>query len=77
MVGTFDKNLEPHIHIQLTDGLGKSFGGHLPSLNERGYAESIQTGSAHNKLFACPIFTTLEIVFLHHVDLIYERRIDP
>ena len=35
LVGTIDKNLQPHIHIQLADGTGLSIGGHLPSLDER------------------------------------------
>jgi predicted DNA-binding protein with PD1-like motif len=34
-VGTIDKNLQPHIHIELSDGSGRSIGGHLPSLDER------------------------------------------
>ncbi len=64
--GTIDYKMQPHIHIQLANGRGESFGGHLPSLQERSY----QPGD-------CPIFTTLEIVFLSHEELIYQRKIDP
>jgi len=63
--GTFDLKMQPHIHIQLADAKGSSIGGHLPSLEERGEGKE------------CPIFTTLEIVLLSHLELIYERKIDP
>lgn len=33
LVGTFDKNLNPHIHISVANNNGITFGGHLPSLN--------------------------------------------
>jgi uncharacterized protein len=63
--GTIDWKMQPHIHIQIANGKGESFGGHLPSLEERGQGKE------------CPIFTTLEIVLLSHRDIIYERRVDP
>jgi predicted DNA-binding protein with PD1-like motif len=64
--GTIDCKMQPHIHIQLANGKGESIGGHLPSLEER---------AGEGK--GCPIFTTLEIVLLSHLDIIYERKVDP
>lgn len=32
LVGTFDQHMQPHVHIQLANGNGDSYGGHLPSL---------------------------------------------
>lgn len=59
--GTFDIKMQPHIHIQLANGKGDSFGGHLPSLEERSADQDKD----------CPIFTTLELVLLSHRDIIY------
>ena len=32
ITGTFDRNLNPHIHIAVANTAGNAFGGHLPSL---------------------------------------------
>lgn len=32
ITGTFDRHLNPHLHIAVADGAGNAFGGHLPSL---------------------------------------------
>lgn len=58
--------MQPHIHIQLANGKGDSFGGHLPSLEERSADPDKD----------CPIFTTQELVLLSHRDIIYERKVD-
>lgn len=62
MTGTFDINMQPHIHIELSDSNGVSFGGHLPSLNERYSPDNI---------YDCPIYTTLELVMISHTDIVY------
>lgn len=63
LTGTFDKNLKPHLHIQLCDGSGKSIGGHLPSLSERKIKFSVNNNDINiegqDTEFGCPIFTTL------------------
>lgn len=65
--GTIDEHQQPHIHIALSDGNGRTVGGHLPSLSER------QSPSLHN----CPIFTTLELVLAEHNNVAYVRKVDP
>ena len=33
LTGTFDKDLNPHVHISVANGNGLTLGGHLPSLS--------------------------------------------
>ena len=65
--GTFDKDLQPHLHIQLANGNGLSIGGHLPSVEERQNTIKseeeergrILDGAEGGVVYDCPIFTTL------------------
>ena len=79
LTGTFDKHLKSHVHIALSDEKGVTYGGHLPSLEERKEANGDKMfGNIQNSIgFDCPIFTTLEFSLLEHKDVVFERKIDP
>lgn len=61
--GTFDLNLEPHVHISLSKTTGETIGGHLPSLGEREESLKKQWEEEDQEIeetkYDCPIFTTL------------------
>lgn len=60
--GTFDLNLESHVHISLSKTTGETIGGHLPSLGEREEAmkkQSKEQQQIGETKYDCPIFTTL------------------
>lgn len=44
LTGTFDRNLNPHVHIGVADRYGNAYGGHLPSLKERANSVGYQEG---------------------------------